>query len=347
MIADLLGMEVSNASLYDGPTSVVEAVLMSARLGGHKGGVVYVNEGAHARLFDVLETYLSPLGFKVKIWSADPKLLRSTHATARESAAGEPVVATVLQSPNRWGLIEDWSELKQVAGELACRSVAYLPHALATAYFESPGEAGVDIAVGEGQSFGLPMGFGGPHLGLFACRSSDVRQMPGRLVGVTEDAKGQRAFCITLSTREQHIRRDKATSNICSNQNLMAVRAGLYLTLMGPDGLKRVAEACRIHAGLAAEAFRKRVQKRFPDLQLLEGDGLAEIAILVPPKRALWFDEVRARGEAAGVLVGERVAVPKSSGFVGALVSAFTERHTAQDIERWSQILAGEEGVGS
>lgn len=348
MISDLYGLEVANASLYDGATAVVEAALMAARMQNiapaKTGGVLLVSEGTYDRVVAVLRTYLEPLNISVVRWEASvSKFLSSADINPWPDLGGKPVVGAVMQSPNKWGLVEDWSELTRFAGLLQTKSIAYVAHAHSPAIFQAPGEANVDLAVGEGQALGLPMGYGGPHLGLLACRMKDVRQMPGRVVGATEDLHGNRAFCITLAGREQHIRREKATSNICSNQNLMALRTGIYMTLMGPAGLKQVAETSRSAACYARELLKPRLAKKYPEIRVLDGDVFNEIALLVPQKRSLWFDEVRAAGERLGILPGCRVEVPGASGFVGALVTAFTEKHSRRDIERVVDILCGEE----
>lgn len=346
MVSDLYGLEVANASLYDGATAVVEAVLMAARLQNivpqQTGGVVIVSEGTYDRVNAVLKTYLEPLNVQLVTWRAEEKSLRSL-ASQTLDAGGKPVLAVVMQSPNQWGLVEDWAEAKKLADQLKTKAVAYVSHAHSPAIFRSPGEAGLDIAVGDGQALGIPMGFGGPHLGLFACRQSDVRQMPGRVVGATEDIHGSRAFCITLSTREQHIRREKATSNICSNQNLMALRAGIYLTLMGPHGLRQVAENSRAAAHYAREQLRERLGRKCPEIRVPDGELFNEVCLLIPHKKALWFDEVLARGERAGILPGCRVSIPEGSAYIGAFVTAFTEKHSARDIDRVVDVLCGED----
>jgi glycine dehydrogenase subunit 1 len=354
MVADLYGQEVANASLYDGATAVVEAALMAARLqnifasqGGatqQAGGVLLVSEGTYDRVRDVLRTYLEPLNIAVETWWADGKsFLGTSEPRSIPDLKGRPVVGAVLQSPNKWGLVEDWNELTKLAGSLKTKSIGYVAHPHSLAVFQSPGEAGVDIVAGEGQPLGLPMGFGGPHLGLFACKMQDVRQMPGRLVGATEDVHGSRAFCITLSTREQHIRREKATSNICSNQNLMALRTSMYLTLMGPKGLKQVAETSRSAAHHARELLKDTLAGKYPEIKVLDGELFNEVCILVPPKHSLWQMEVEALAHKTGILPGCRVSVPGSSGFVAGFVAAFTEKHTLHDIERLVKVLCEEE----
>ncbi len=338
MISELTEMEISNASLYDGPTAMLEGILMAARLQGLSSGTVYVTEGVYSRARALLETYLAPLGFRVETWWADPKTLVS-NADGLTHTDGSPVAGIVMQSPNKWGLIEDWSELRKASDNLKTKAVASVTHMHSLALFASPGEKQADIVTGEAQTLGIPVGFGGPHLGFLACRRADVRQMPGRVVGATVDAKGERAFCVTLSTREQHIRREKATSNICSNQNLMATRATLYMTLMGPEGMTKVAELSRAKAHFAKSLLAESAAMKLSGLKVLDGDFLNEISILVPQKLSLWTDEALARAEKAGILAGIQVEVPKSSGFVHALTLAFTEKHTRRDVERLVETL--------
>lgn len=338
MVAELLGMEVANASLYDGATSALEAALMAARTRPENEQVVYVSEGIYPSARKVIESCLADQGFEVRTWKADSKSFLST-ASSWTGAKTERPAAFILQSPNKWGLVEDWNEVKTLSDQQGARSVAYVSHALSLSLFQSPGSAGVDICVAEGQSLGIPVGFGGPHLGLFACRKADVRQMPGRVVGLTEDARGQQAFCVTLSTREQHIRREKATSNICSNQNLMAMRALMYMTLMGPTGLDRVAKDSRAKAFYVRNALTKRLANSKRELAVLGGDLFNEVTVLVGPQEALWLEDILSRTQEQGILAGAVVSVPANSGFVKGLTMAFTERHKKAELDRLVEIL--------
>jgi len=338
MVAELLGMEVANASLYDGATSALEAALMAARTRPENSQVVYVSEGIYPSSRKVIESCLADQGFEVRTWKADPKTFLSTAATWNGPKEERPA-AFILQSPNKWGLVEDWNEVKVLAERQGARSVAYVSHALSLGLFQSPGDAGVDIAVAEGQAFGIPVGFGGPHLGLFACRKADVRQMPGRLVGLTEDARQQQAFCVTLSTREQHIRREKATSNICSNQNLMAMRALMYMTLMGPVGLHRVASDSRSKAYYVRSALEQRLAGTQREIAVLQGELFNEVSLLVGPLETLWLEEIQGRAQEQGILAGCVVPAPANSGYVKALTMAFTERHKKTELDRLVEIL--------
>lgn len=345
MLSSLCGMEVSNASLYDGATSVVEGVLMAARLKGRKNGKVLVTEGFYARYKEVLDSYLRPLGFELVTWQAQEQSFLCSAATIADLDPNE-VVAVVMQSPNTLGLMESWQELAAAAKRFECRSVAVVTHAHSLALFEPPGSFGVDIVCGEAQSLGIPPGFGGPHLGILCCKKADVRQMPGRLVGATVDSKGQRAFCVTLSTREQHIRREKATSNICSNQNLMAMRACVYMTLMGPSGLLHSARLAH-SAAATALADLKKLSLGSKDLTVLEGPHFSEIALLATASKGIVLDEICTRAEAKGMLAGVVVPVGKSKKFTRALVMAFSDLHSPEDVDTLTRIIKDVTGGGA
>jgi glycine dehydrogenase subunit 1 len=338
MVAELTNMEISNASLYDGATAALEAVLMAARVGGVRNGVVYVSEGTYEGTLSILRSCLSDQDIEVRTWWADPQTLTASK-DHYEPSKDRPVIGFLMQSPNKWGLIEDWEALQQVAARTESKSIAYVSHPFTLAQFAPPGDFAVDLVCGELQPMGIPVGFGGPHLGFLACKRKDVRQLPGRLVGITEDAKGQQAFCVTLSTREQHIRREKATSNICSNQNLMAMRATMFMTLMGPEGLTRVSELCRAKAHYLREGLKEAFAAKHPKLRVLEGDAFNEVCVLVPQKEALWCDDVLSRAQEKGLLAGLEVEVPGASGFVKALSIAVTEKHEKADLDRLLEVL--------
>lgn len=333
MIADLFGTEVSNASLYDGSTSIVEAVLMAARLQSKSGGKILVSEGLYEHSREILKTYLLPLGFELVTWdsSADGLATENTPST-------DNVVAAVMQSPNKWGLVEDWNVLKKVSTKLGIKSVAHVAHAHSLALFENPGSQGIDIVSGEGQSLGIPIGFGGPYLGLFGCSKKDVRQMPGRLVGKTTDSNDRLAFCVTLSTREQHIRREKATSNICSNQSLMALRACIYMSLMGPTGFKKVADTSR-RAACAAKEIIKNHLKNANGLKVLEGTTFNEFSILYTQENERKIDKLQSAALSENVILGLKSNAPAQSNFKGALTLAFTERFKKADAEKLEKIF--------
>ncbi|HVJ64646.1 MAG TPA: aminomethyl-transferring glycine dehydrogenase subunit GcvPA [Bdellovibrionota bacterium] len=339
MVASLTGFEVSNGSLYDGATAVVEAILMAARLQRKDKGKVLVAGGLFTETKKVLRTYLDPLGFELVPWTIDPETLQCTSKIETLDIKAGEVVAVLLQSPNRWGLVESWRVLKDVSEKLGAVSIAALGHVHSLGLFEAPGAFGIDIAVGDGQPLGIPVGFGGPHLGLFCCHKRDVRQMPGRLIGATKDTSGKRAFCVTLATREQHIRREKATSNICSNQSLMALRAAMYMTLMGPEGLKEVATLSHSKAVYLRSRLTELIRGR-NDLFISDGEIFNEFTIFVPQTNALWIDVVLKAAEDEGIILGHPVDVPVSTGFVKGLSIAVTEKHSREDLDRVVDVVS-------
>lgn len=333
MISALFGMEVSNASLYDGSTALVEGVLMAARLQNKAKGQVLISEGVFDHTQKILRTYLEPLGFELVMWN-------STHdGVAQEShpALSEPV-AVVMQSPNKWGHIEDWNLLKKISTQLNTKSVAHVSHAHSLSLFEAPGSCGIDIGTGEGQSLGIPVGFGGPYLGLLTCSKKDVRQMPGRLVGRTNDANGREAFCVTLSTREQHIRREKATSNICSNQSLMALRACIYLALNGPVGLQKVADNSRRAASAAKEILLKQLRNT-KGLSVSTHPVFNEFSLFYSTEHERKIEKLQSLALKSNMILGLKNSAPQKSGFQAALSFAFTERFKKSDLDKFEKIF--------
>ncbi|TAM81944.1 MAG: aminomethyl-transferring glycine dehydrogenase subunit GcvPA [Acidobacteria bacterium] len=236
LIAQLTGMEVSNASLYDGSTATTEAVLMALRL--TRRNRVVASRTLHPEYREVMATYLRHLGTEaVEIpYSASGQI----DLAALEAALSKETAAVVVQSPNFLGVIERFTEIAEVVHRSGALMVVTINEPLSLAVVNPPAEA--DIICGEAQSFGVPVAFGGPYVGFLATREKFVRQMPGRLVGQTTDTQGRRGFVLTLATREQHIRREKATSNICTNQSLCALAATIYLCLLGKQGLRALAE---------------------------------------------------------------------------------------------------------
>jgi glycine dehydrogenase subunit 1 len=236
LACELMGMEVANASMYDGASALAEAALMAMRITQRHR--LLVSEMLHPHWLRVLETYTTNLAPEIV---AIPATDGATTPQAVVSALDENTAAVIIQNPNVLGLIEPIVEI----GDLLCKHQAlYLVSAYPTALglLASPGDAQADIAVGEGQPLGLPLSYGGPYLGLFATKMEHVRQMPGRIAGVAHDAQGRRGYVMTLQAREQHIRRERATSNICSNQMLCALAATVYLALVGPQGFRTIAE---------------------------------------------------------------------------------------------------------
>jgi len=236
MIARLTGMDVSNASMYEAATATAEAALMARRV--TRKSRVLMAGSVNPRYRAVTANYLSRLDGE---YAEVDMGAFGTDLDKVIAAMDEQTACVIVQYPDFYGSVYDLAPLHAACDANRCLMVVAFSDISAFALIESPGAMGADIAVGSGQSLGIPMGFGGPHLGLFTCKQKYVRQMPGRVCGMTSDANGKRGFVLTLSTREQHIRREKATSNICSNQGLMCTAAATYMTLMGDAGLATVA----------------------------------------------------------------------------------------------------------
>ena len=248
LVCQLTGMEVANASMYDGSTALAEAVLMAERV--TKRTKVVAASSIHPQYLEVVKTYVQHAGIALDVIDHDQETGQTGSSIA--SAIDDHTAAVVVQSPNFFGCIEDLSSLANAAHAKGALLVVAITEALSLGLLKSPGECGADIVVAEGQSFGVPLSFGGPYVGLFATQEKYARQIPGRLVGEAYDKKGRRGFVLTLATREQHIRREKATSNICTNEGLIALAATVYLETMGRKGIQEVAHQCVQKAAYAA-----------------------------------------------------------------------------------------------
>ena len=237
MMAELTGMDISNASMYDGSTATAEAVMMPVAA-GKKQNKVLVSETIDPKVLAVVKTYAHFHGIEIEMIPAKDGV---TDLSTLNSQLSADVAGVLVQQPNFYGIVEDYAGFAD-----ACHNqkALFIMNSVAAdlAVLKTPGEWGADIAVGDGQSLGIPMQWGGPYVGYMCCTEKLIRKMPGRIVGMTQDNRGQRAFVLTLQAREQHIRRQKATSNICSNQSLMALWATVYMSLMGKQGLKEAAE---------------------------------------------------------------------------------------------------------
>jgi glycine dehydrogenase subunit 1 len=239
LVCQLTGMDVANASMYDGSTAMAEAVLMAERV--TKRSKVIACGAIHPEYLEVVNTYVQHAGIELQHVAFDPE---SGVVPARIAHLDDKTAAIVVQSPNFFGCIEDVAALAEQAHAAGALMIVAITEAMSLALLKSPGAAGADIVVAEGQSFGVPLSFGGPYVGLFATRDKYARQIPGRLVGEAYDKEGRRGFVLTLATREQHIRREKATSNICTNEGLIALAATVYMETMGRRGLRDVAVQC-------------------------------------------------------------------------------------------------------
>lgn len=247
LICQLTGMDVANASMYDGSTAMAEAFLMAQRV--TRRDKVLVAETVHPEYLQVAHTYVQHCGIGLDTIPFDEESGRLSNL----SKLDDQTAALVVQSPNFFGCVEDLQALSDQAHAVGALLIVVVTEAISFGLLKSPGACGADIVVGEGQSFGIPMSFGGPHVGLFATSEKYVRNMPGRLAGVAYDKNGNRGFVLTLATREQHIRREKATSNICTNQGLIALAATIYMETMGKKGLQEVAMQNAQKAAYAAK----------------------------------------------------------------------------------------------
>lgn len=238
LICQLTGLEIANASLYEGATAAAEAVLMAQRI--KNKSKILVARSLHPQYRQVIASYIRNLGLNLEEIAFDGQSGRLSLDDLKKQL-DEDVTALVVQTPNFFGVVEEPEEAFALAHEKGAVNVAVIAEGLSLGLLEPPGNYGADIACGEGQSFGLPLSFGGPYLGFIACRENYLRQLPGRIAGQTKDAEGRTGYVLTLSTREQHIRREKATSNICTNQAWCALRATIFLETLGPKGLRELA----------------------------------------------------------------------------------------------------------
>ncbi|PYS20744.1 MAG: aminomethyl-transferring glycine dehydrogenase subunit GcvPA [Acidobacteria bacterium] len=248
LVCQLTGMDIANASMYDGSTAMAEAVLMAERI--TKRSKVIVSSAVHPQYLEVAQTYVQHAG--INLHEAPYCAEFGTTLTDSFSALDESTAAIVVQSPNFFGCIEDVAALAERAHSVGALLIVTVTEAMSLGLLKSPGACGADIVVAEAQSFGVPLSFGGPYVGLFATRDKYARQIPGRLVGEAYDKNGRRGFVLTLATREQHIRREKATSNICTNEGLIALAATIYLETMGRRGVQEAARQCAQKAHYAA-----------------------------------------------------------------------------------------------
>lgn len=236
LTARLLGVDVANASIYDGASALAEGLLMGLRIGKKKVRVA-MSSAIHPHYREVVRTYLKPTEFEI----VELPFLEDGRTDLSALADLEDVAAVAIQSPNFFGVVEDLEQAADAIHQLGALLVAGFTEPLAFGLLKNPGSVGADIVCGEGQSFGMPKSFGGPGLGMFGCTQKYVRNLPGRLVGETTDIEGKRGYVLTLATREQHIRREKATSNICSNQGICTLTAAMYMASLGGTGLRKLA----------------------------------------------------------------------------------------------------------
>ena len=326
MMAELTGMDISNASMYDGTTATAEAMMMAVAA-GKKQNKVLVSETLNKRTRKVLDTYALHQGIELVTIEEKNGVTDSDDLKARLAEGG--VAGVIVQQPNAVGIVEDFTGFAEACHE---NKALFIMNSVAVdlAVLKTPGEWGADIAVGDGQSLGIPMLFGGPYVGYMCCTEKLIRKMPGRIVGMTKDNRGQRAFVLTLQAREQHIRRQKATSNICSNQSLMALWVTVYMSLMGKQGLKEAAELSYAGAHyfcdklLASGHFSLVYDQPFFNEFLVRYDGD--------------MDTLFSFYEMNGILPGVRMTD-------GSLLIAVTEKRTKDEIDHFLNLLPLVNGV--
>ncbi len=326
MVCGLTGLDVSNASLYDGASAAAEAVLMAMR--ATRRSRVVVSGALHPHYREVVRTYLSGLEAEwVEAGRAEDGRTQDLAALLNDETA-----CVLLQQPNFLGAVEDVRAAAALAHAHGARLAVVVTEALSLALLEAPGSLGADIACGEAQSFGVPMGIGGPHLGFLAAREELLRQLPGRLVGETVDSEGRRGFVLTLSTREQHIRRERATSNICTNQGLCLLMATIYLSLLGPRGLRRLAET-----NLAKAQYARRRVQGTPGLGLpLPAPTFNEFAVRVPDSGPAALGRALDQG-----IVGGLDLAAEAPELGPAVLVCTTELASREAIDRLVAALAG------
>ena len=325
----LTGLAVSNASMYDGATATAEAVLMATRLTGRNK--VVVSAALHPEYRKVIATYLASTGDEVVSvpYGEDGR----TDLDALAKAVDSRTAAVVLGYPNFFGVVDALPKAAAIARAAGALTVSVTAEAVSLGLLQSPGALGADVATGTLQSFGNTLNFGGPAPGFFATREANVRQMPGRIAGATADKHGRRGFVLTLSTREQHIRREKATSNICTNSGLTALAATIHLSLLGKSGLSRLA---RLNYA-RGRALRLAMQKAGFKTRF-SGPTFNEAAFEVGDAEAV-VERLAKRGIAAGVALGRWY--PKDPRMKGALLSVATEVHTPELIELFAESVRG------
>ena len=318
LICQLTGLDVSNASLYEGGTAVSEAAFMAMRVTKRHGRVLILGS-VHPEYRQVLETYLQNLDcdlitIPVTAGVADPA------EVARH--VNDQTACVIFQQPNFFGHLEQVTEISELAHQHGALSVVSFDP-LSLGLLQRPADYGADIAVAEGQSLGIPLQYGGPFLGILACRQKFVRKMPGRLIGTTTDRRGNSCYVLNLQAREQHIRRDKATSNICTNQGLLALRATVYMSLIGPRGLQDVAELCCRKSHYAADVLTS-----IPGVSLkFDQPFFKEFTLALPTSADAVIREV----SAAGISVGP--ALSRFGQDEQALLVAVTEQRTRAEID--------------
>ncbi|MEO7635910.1 MAG: aminomethyl-transferring glycine dehydrogenase subunit GcvPA [Sphingomicrobium sp.] len=327
-VARLYGCEVANASMYDGSTAMWEAILMAHRVTRRNKAVI--SSGVHPHYVSVATTMAKFTGDALA--TAQPELTTDTDAAALIESIDGDTSAVVVQYPDILGRITDLTPIAEAAHAAGALLIAVVTEPVALGLIKSPGEMGADIVVGEGQSIGVGLQFGGPYVGLFATREKFVRQMPGRLAGETVDAEGKRGFVLTLSTREQHIRREKATSNICTNSGLCALAFSIHMSLLGEKGLRQLAS---LNHARACEAAKRL--SGIPGVTLVNDSFFNEFTLKLPVEARPAVHALVEKGVLGGVSLGR--LYPGVDALANGLVVAVTETVTAEDIAAFEAAL--------
>jgi glycine dehydrogenase subunit 1 len=330
-VARLLGCDVANASMYDGSTACWEAIGMARRI--TKRGKAMLSSGLHPHYVSVARTMAKFTGDDLAY--ATPELDSESDINALIAGIDKDTSCVVVQYPDILGRIADLTPLADAAHAAGALLVAVVTEPVALGAIRSPGEMGADIVVGEGQSIGVGLQFGGPYLGLFACKQKYVRQMPGRLCGETVDAAGKRGFVLTLSTREQHIRREKATSNICTNSGLCALAFSVHMTLLGEKGLRQLAGLNHALAVQAADRLAK-----VPGVSLINSSFFNEFTLSLSKDAREVVRNLADKGVLGGVSLGR--LFPDAPEIGNGLIVAVTETVTPEDIETFAAALEEE-----
>jgi glycine dehydrogenase subunit 1 len=323
-ICELTGMDVSNASGYDGTTVAADACFMAKHATGRSK--VVLTEATNPQVRQVVKTYAPGFGLEV----VEVPHRAGTTDPSEVAAAAEDAAAVIFQQPNFFGCLEPAPDLTAAANDAGALPVAHVDP-ISLGVLEAPGNYGCALAIGEGQSAGNPPSYGGPHYGFVACRSDYIRRMPGRIVGETTDTKGARGFVLTLATREQHIRREKATSNITTNQTLLALGGLVHLTWLGPQGLREVGETCMA----LVEYAKERLAAVGAELAFPERATFKEFAVRVGRSGREVVRAARERGVHPGYALGRDY-----EGLDDVLLVAVTEKRTPADVDRLAQVLS-------
>lgn len=328
LVCELLGMEVSNASMYDGASATAEAVLMARRINGRTRMVL--SAGLHPEYTETVETYVLKQG--ITLTTAKLAADGRTDLAALEANLGDDVGAIVVGYPNFFGCVEDLAALRALATKHGALLITATNEPYALSLIQPPGAHDVDIAVGEGQALAVPPQFGGPGVGLFTCKNSFVRQMPGRLCGETVDANGQRGYVLTLSTREQHIRRERATSNICTNHGLIALAFAIRTAMLGKSGFKHIGEVCLANAEYLKKAIVATGKFTLP----YAGNTFNEFVVRCNTGKASALLAKLAEKAVLGGIDLARFDGTREQEFLVAV----TERHKKADLDRYVALLA-------